>query len=216
MYVRVARLQQKRQEYVEATHAYQRACVYGRDLPERANAIQRESIEMVDQLLPAWKGTVQARIAQDPAVRGLAEKYPLVFLHSRRLVIFGGYNRCCYSFVYETSDPNKHYNDVQLLFDNGQGRQAFQINMVTNQKNTLTDLGVVDFAGDPNIEIRDSDIVDRTEHKAVEGHVYLEKVEDTRGNQFSVLFKVIAVDKESRYVAFIWRRLPGGKVVRRP
>ncbi len=54
------------------------------------------------------------------------------------------------------------------------------------------------------------------ECNAVEGIVYLEHVKDDRGNDFFVLFKVLAVDKDSRYVAFVWRQLPGGKVVRRP
>ena len=53
------------------------------------------------------------------------------------------------------------------------------------------------------------------ECKAVDGHVYLEKVEDDRGNRFFVLFQVVSVDEKSRYVAFLWRQLPGGKVVRR-
>ena len=50
---------------------------------------------------------------------------------------------------------------------------------------------------------------------AVEGKVYLERVRDTEGNNFYVLFQVIAVDKDSRYMAFLWRKLPGGKVVKR-
>jgi hypothetical protein len=51
--------------------------------------------------------------------------------------------------------------------------------------------------------------------KVVEGHVYLERVRDDSGNKFYVVLKVIATDKDSRYMAFVWRRLPGGKVVKR-
>jgi hypothetical protein len=44
--------------------------------------------------------------------------------------------------------------------------------------------------------------------------VYLERVRDDRGNNFYVLFQIVAVDKESRYMAFLWRKLPGGKIVK--
>jgi hypothetical protein len=56
---------------------------------------------------------------------------------------------------------------------------------------------------------------DRQQHEAILGHVYLEKVEDTNGNRFFVLFKVLAVDEQSRYIALTWRRMPGGTIVRR-
>ena len=43
--------------------------------------------------------------------------------------------------------------------------------------------------------------------------MYLERIRDNRGNNFYVLFKIVAVDKDSRYMAFLWRKLLGGKVV---
>ncbi len=49
---------------------------------------------------------------------------------------------------------------------------------------------------------------------AIAGHVYLEHVRDELSNDFFVLFQVIDVDPQSRYVAFIWRKLPGGKRVK--
>jgi hypothetical protein len=139
----------------------------------------------------------------------------VVLLHSRRYTPGGGYLQSTYSFVYETADEGKHYNDVQLQFDNGGGDRTFQVNMVTNQKNTVVDLGNVDFTTDPDQTKADVEGPDRQPHEAVQGHVYLEKVEDTNGNRFFVVFKVLAVDEQSRYIAFVWRRLPGGKIVRR-
>ena len=68
---------------------------------------------------------------------------------------------------------------------------------------------------DPSQTKADFEGPDREQHEAVNGHVYLEKVEDTNGNRFFVLFKVLAVDEQSRYMAFVWRCLPGGKIVRR-
>jgi hypothetical protein len=65
------------------------------------------------------------------------------------------------------------------------------------------------------IDAKDKIVWSSDECKAVEGHVYLENVRDERGNNFFVLFQMIAVDKESRYMAFVWRRLPGGKTVKR-
>jgi hypothetical protein len=84
-----------------------------------------------------------------------------------------------------------------------------QVNMVTNQKNTVADLDNVDFNVDPVMKDARPEGSARDEALAVSGHVYLEKVEDTNGDRFFVLFKVVAVD------GFIWRRLPGGKIVRR-
>jgi len=169
---------------------------------------------MLPVLMPIWEKTVRERIARDPALKPLAAKYPVVLLHSRRYVE-RGYLQSTYSFIYETADERKHYNDVQLQFDNGRGDRTFQVNMVTNQKNTVVDLGNVDFNVNPSQTKADFEGPDREQHEAVDGHVYLEKVEDTNGNRFFVLFKVLAVDEQSRYIAFVWRCLPGGKIVRR-
>src|SRR5205823_3757392 len=45
------------------------------------------------------------------------------------------------------------------------------------------------------------------------GHVYLERILDDKGNNFYVMLKVIHLDNDGRFVAFLWRRFPGGKVV---
>ncbi len=173
---------------------------------------------MIRDLLAGWERDVRARVGKSPALKALAEKYPLVVLHSRRYAS-GGYLRSAYSFVYETAEEGQHKNDVQLLFDNGSRNCTFELNMVVGQQNLVVDLGRVDFARDPDPRKLDPDsdtfwVPDGC--KAVEGHVYLERIRDSRGNKFYVLFQCLAVDKDSRYMAFVWRRLPGGKVVKRP
>jgi RNA polymerase sigma factor (sigma-70 family) len=210
-YLRLARAQKSLGETNAAAEAYQQAEAYCNDA-QKIRAMQQE---MFATLLPLWEQTVREQIAQDPAWKALAAKYPLVLLHSRRFVPGGRYLQSTYSFLYETADERKHYGDVQLQFDNGRGDRTFQVNMVTNQKNTVVDLGNVDFTIDPNPAKADFEGPDRQQHEAIQGHVYLQKVADTNGNRFFVLFKMLAVDEQSRYIAFIWRRLPGGTIVRR-
>jgi hypothetical protein len=164
-----------------------------------------------------WKRATEEDIAQDPALKALAAKYPVVLLHSRRYA-GGRYGQSAYSFNYGTADEAKHYNDVQLLFGNGGAQSTFNFNLAGGQQNLVVDLGKADFEKDPDpskISI-DQPGVDSASAKAVPGHVYLERVRDDRGNNFYVLFQVVAVDPDSRYVAFLWRRLPGGKMVKRP
>jgi hypothetical protein len=163
-----------------------------------------------------WKRATEEDIAQDPALKALAAKYPVVLLHSRRYA-GGRYGQSAYSFNYGTADEAKHYNDVQLLFGNGGAQSTFNFNLAGGQQNLVVDLGKADFEKDPDpskISI-DQPGVDSASAKAVPGHVYLERVRDDRGNNFYVLFQVVAVDPDSRYVAFLWRRLPGGKMVKR-
>jgi hypothetical protein len=107
---------------------------------------------------------------------------------------------------------------VQLLFDNGGSDNRFNINVQVGQNNLVVDLGEVDFTKDPDPRKVDPDgdnFWTPGGCKAVEGHVYLERIRDEAGNKFYVVLKVIATDKDSRYMAFLWRRLPGGKVVKR-
>jgi hypothetical protein len=177
----------------------------------------RERAGMMAQLLAGWKDTVKAKTDGDPALKKLVAKHTLVHLHSRRYA-GGGYLQSAYSFIHETSIEGKHYNDVQLLFDNGRRDNAFSVNMVGGQENRIADLGKLDFEKNPDpakIGV-DAKILWRSDDscKAAEGHVYLENVKDDQGNDFFVLFKVVAVEKDSKYVTFVWRRLPGGKTVK--
>ena len=103
---------------------------------------------------------------------------------------------------------------MQILFDNGQRDNHFDVNMVVGQMNRVGDLGTVDFDKNPDITKIGAKKWSSDVCTAVEGHVYLENVKDDRGNDFFVLFQVVAVEKEAKYFAFVWRRLPGGKVVK--
>jgi RNA polymerase sigma factor (sigma-70 family) len=210
-YLRLARARHRLGESAAAAEAYQQAERFCQD--EEKRRVLRG--EMTPLLMPVWEKMVRDRMARDRDLKGLASKYPLVLLHSRRYApLSGAYGQCTYSFLYETANEREHRNDVQILFDNGTGDGTFQVNMVTNQRNAAVDLGNVDFGIDPSPAKVDRAGLGRDQLTAAAGHVYLERVQDTNGNRFFVLFKIVAVDEQSRYVAFVWRRLPGGKIVR--
>jgi hypothetical protein len=163
-----------------------------------------------------WENAVRKDIKKDKKLDALVTKYPLVLLVSRAQFGGGGYQGSAFSFVHETSDDTKHGNNVQLLFDNGNPK-TFDFNMIRGQQNLVADLGKVDFEKNPDlakISIDLPGVFSGNEVEAVPGHVYLERIRDDRGQNFYVLCQVIAVDKDSRYMAFIWRKLPGGKVVK--
>jgi hypothetical protein len=85
------------------------------------------------------------------------------------------------------------------------------MNMVDGHDNRVVDLGVVAIANDPDVRQGAADQKTAWQNviaNAVAGHVYLEQVRDQVGNDFFVLFQVVAVDRDSRYMAFVWRRLP--------
>ncbi len=215
IYLHLARAHRGLAEYEAAGRAYVWAEYYDR---EKRAAIAREWTGVVRDLLAGWERDVRTRVGKSPPLKALTEKNPLVVLHSRRYA-GGGYLHSAYSFVYETADEGKHRNDVQLLFDNGSRSCIFDLNMVVGQQNLVVDLGRVDFLRDPDPRKLDPDSDTfwvPGDCKAVEGHVYLERIRDDRGNKFYVVFQCLAVDKDNRYMAFIWRRLPGGKVVKQP
>jgi tetratricopeptide (TPR) repeat protein len=202
-------------DFEKASKDYQGASYYANHNQEKRRQIDAEWAEMVAHLLAGWRDTVKPKTDNDPALKKLVSKHPLVLLHSRRYA-GGGYLQSAHSFLYETTVERKHYNDVQLLFDNGL-RNTFDLNMVVGQKNRVADLGTVDFEKSPDLKkIKADDKIQWQSDvcKAIEGHVYLGNVRDDSGNNFFVLFQVVAVEKDSKYVAFVWRRLPGGKVVK--
>lgn len=216
IYLHLARARRGYEAYEEAGRAYSRATYYYNYNYGKRGQIDAEWKKMIDELLAQWNKGIKARIAKDVGLKALTGKYPLVVLHSRRYA-GGGYLKSAYSFIDETADEDKHHNRVQVLFDNGGKGNTFTINMTTDQKNLMVDLGNVEFTKDPDPKKVDPDsdnfwVPDRC--KVVEGHVYLERILDGDGNKFYTVLKVIAADKRSRYVAFIWRRLPGGKVVK--
>jgi len=208
----LARMHREAGEYFKAARAYHGAA-YDADAARneiRRVKAQREWAEMVNDLLAGWDKTVRKSVEQDPALQKLAYIYPVVVLHSRR---YGcdRYIKSAYSFSRETRDQEKPNFIAQLLFDNGRAENTFGVNMVVGQENLVADLGKVDFEKvtiPKKIDRKDRKVWLDDHCKAVKGHVYLQRLHDDRGNNFFVTFQVIAVDPESRYVAFIWRRLP--------
>lgn len=178
----------------------------------RAPADDKQPIEM---LMQTWEKQVRNRLETDDKLKPLAAKYPLVVLHSRQLYAKGNYKESAYSFICQTTDVKTHRNDVQIQFHNGGTPNTFLFNMTGGQENLVVDLGRADFTKDPDpakISIDHPGLAVMIA-KAVEGHVYLERIRDNRGNSFYVLFQIVAVDNDSRYMAFLWRTLPGGKIV---
>jgi hypothetical protein len=218
IFLHVARVAQHLGDHVKAGNAYHHALYYANFNNEKRREIDAEWSAMTAKLLATWKADVLARVRKDPSLKALVARHPLVLLHSRRYAD-GQYLQSAYSFIYRTAQEDKHRNDVQLLFDNGGIKKGmFQINMVVGQKNAVAELKGRDFNQDLDPEKLAADSGTRWltyECQARPGQVYLERVEDNTGTRFFVLFQVLAVDEDSRYVAFVWRRLPGGKIVER-
>ena len=214
--VHSARATREMGDFEKASKDYQGASYYANHNQEKRRQIDAEWAEMVSHLLSAWRDTVKTKTDNDPALKKLVSKHPLVLLHSRRYA-GGGYLQSAYSFLYETTIERKHYNDVQLLFDNGRRDRTLSVNMVVGQENRVADLGTVDFEKNPDLAkvAADKKVPWSSDScEAVERHVYLENVKDDRGNNFFVLFQVVAVEKDGKFVAIVWRCLPGGKVVK--
>jgi hypothetical protein len=170
-----------------------------------------------------WEKSIRENSRKDPRLNKLCAKYPLVILHSQRYAarLGAGYLRAAYSFSHETADQFIHQGDVQLLFDGGAAENSLIINTSVDSQNLLADLGEVDFAKDPdlkgiNLDGNGVNSWDPKNGRATAGHVFVERVRDKQGNNFYVLFQVLAADRASRYTAFIWRFLPGAKVVKNP
>jgi hypothetical protein len=216
--LRSAALRKRLGDYELAARAYNQASYYSNDNKKKRNEIEREWSAMVTELLTGWDGVVKKKISANESLKNITSKYPLVLLHTRRFA-GGGYLQSVFSFIHETTEESKHRNNVQLQFDNGRRDNTFTLNCVVGQENTIADLGKVDFTKDPDptkVETnRESKWVSK-DCKAIDGHVYLERIKDDRGNDFYVLFQVVATDKDSRFVAFVWRKLPGGTVVKGP
>jgi tetratricopeptide (TPR) repeat protein len=215
-YLHSARVCRELEDFEKAGNAYYQAQYYSSYTDEKRRRIEREWLGMIARLLSDWQEVVRKKADADPVMRKLASDYPMVLLHSRRYA-GSGYFQSAYSFVYGTAEEEKHGNDVQLLFDNGRRDSTLQFDMLVGQHNRVADLGEADFRKDhdPAKVPKSGNRSWQVEHcRAAEGHVYLEHIADDRGNNFFVVFQVVAVDRDSRYVAFLWRKLPGGKVVR--
>jgi hypothetical protein len=213
--LRSARVRKQLRSYELAANAYHLARYYSPVNDQKRDEIKRECSVMVSELLAGWENVVKKKINDDARLKRLMQLYPLVLLHTRRFA-GGGYFQSAFSFLYETTDEAKHHNDAQLIFDNGMGDHTFH---VVGRENRIADLGKVDFTKDPDpakVGVADKPKWSSEDCKANEGHVYLEEIKDARGNHFYVVFQVVATDNDSRFVAFIWRKLPGGTEVKRP
>lgn len=159
-----------------------------------------------------WEQAVGDKMAADPVLKPLAAKYPLIVLPSRRH--YGWSDYCGFSFIYETTDWQKSL-DHDLEFDGGRAL-SFVTNFTIGQQNLITNLGNVDFEKDPDLKKVDidGDGFWANQSTVVQGHVYLQRVRNGWGTEFFVLFKVVALGKDHEYMAFVWRKLPGGKVLR--
>jgi hypothetical protein len=168
-----------------------------------------------DALMKQWEKDVREQMEKTASLKALTGKYPLVLLQSRSLYDME-YLRWGYDFVLETSDLSKA-KDAHVAFHNGSFPCGFDFNHSSHDSNLVVDLGKADFSKDPDplkITIDDPAVLSRSVKKAVVGHIYLERIHDDWGNHFYVLFQIVAVDKDSRYMAFVWRRVPGGKIVK--
>jgi hypothetical protein len=173
-------------------------------------------LNALDAQLAEWEGEAKSKLAKDPELKRLAARFPLVVLHARGLA-GRGYYKCAYSFIHQTTNEQTHRNDVQLQFGNGKGKRL-DVNMLNGQQNLIVDLSNADFTKDPDPKKVDLDADNSwvyTDCRAEEGHVYLERIRDNRGNKFYVVFKVVSVE-DGKYLAFLWRMLPGGKVIVQP
>jgi len=193
-----------------------------RSMPDDKSKDEHLTRAEVERLMAQWEKDAKDKMSKDPDLKKTSQKYPFVLLRSRQFgkALFGGqYAHCAFSFARETADDAIHQNSVQIIFDNGPGRNWFSLNSNTGCQNLLADLGKVDFTKDPDVKKIDLDgdglnSWDPKNCQAAEGHVYVEKVRDEEGNNFYAMFQIVTLDKDGRFVAFIWRRLPGGKVVK--
>ncbi len=170
--------------------------------------------EDMKPLMKEWDHDVRVMIADDDKLKALAAKYPLVVLHSRHHFWNSRYLYSSFSFIKESNDEAVHGGTAHLMFHNGGEDKSMSPNMVVGQDNLLVDLGEVDFTKDPEpkkISIDDERVKADNCPIATTGHVYLERIRDDDGNNFYVVFQVIFVDPNSRCMAFVWRKLPGGK-----
>jgi tetratricopeptide (TPR) repeat protein len=214
----LARTYREMREWKKAVQAYERAISFSGDRV-RKKQLKTECIEMVKGFVADAQEAAETTVAKDDALKKLTQKYPLVMMHSRSLSP-GDYVQAAYSFIYESSDEDKHGNNVQLLYydaPHGVLKPEFHIRMLNGQQNQIIDLGRADFEKDPDpkkITLGEGANWKTETIDAVAGHVYLERVRDRFGNDFYVVFQVVDIDPQGLWVAIVWRKLPGGKVVK--
>ena len=165
-----------------------------------------------------WENDVREKIKKNPEFDKLAKDFPLVVLHSYSLFQKDGYGYSAFSFVHESSEPADFDGDPHLAFDWNRGvRKQIKINFHGGQRHLIAILGKADFRKNPDptkISIDDKGVTS-SKIAAEEGVTYVEWVRDDLGNDFYAMFQILFVDPDSRFMAFVWRRLPGGAVVKK-
>src|SRR5688500_6971270 len=64
------------------------------------------------RLTESWEKDVRKKLAKDVKLKGLADKHPLVVLHSRvNYSIKGEFGRSAFNFLLATGDDQKHGNE---------------------------------------------------------------------------------------------------------
>jgi hypothetical protein len=157
-----------------------------------------------------WETDVGEQIAKDDKLKALAAKHTVGVVLSARL--HGRRNNySAYSFTHRTNDGTMCKGEVQLCFDNGRPKTV-DVRGGLRDRFFIVDLGKADFTKGPDLKqitIEDKRVQSHWAEMTAK-HVYLERINDGCGNDFFVLFEVITLDADSRYLAFIWRKLPGG------
>jgi hypothetical protein len=155
----------------------------------------------------------------DAKLKPLAAKYPLVLLAE---IPVEGNNagpgdavptKTQFSFVHETMDFRKLSDgpDLRFLAD-----EEKSLAIQRRLRNFIVDLGKQDFEKNPDLEKITIDHPGLSGYggTARDGHLYLQHINTRRGSDFYVVFQIVAVEKDGQYMAFLWRKLPGGKVVK--
>jgi hypothetical protein len=180
-------------------------------IPGAAIAQEKKPVseKTINQLMQTWDKEVKARVSKDKALKPLVAKHHLVILHSASKYSAGDASQSGYSFVQETALIKVHERFTDLIFHTEAGPPTFRCTSCLVVK-----LGMVDFEKNldlSKISIEHPGIVIDNDPAAIEGHVYLQRIRYGPDNDFFVLIRVVAVDKDARYMAFVWRMLPGGK-----
>jgi hypothetical protein len=159
----------------------------------------------LDKLRAQWADEVRRRYAKDEVVSVKLREHDLVVLASRRQY---GDARSGWDFKGIGS-----FEQPFLMFHNGPLARPWAYATGSNNDHSyLLDLGKADFDKDPNLALLAINHPHLGYHMEMkDGHVYLMQIRDNAGTHFYVVFQVLAADPKCRYLAFIWRRLPGGK-----
>jgi hypothetical protein len=178
-------------------------------------SVAQEKKETIEQLMPKWEKDVKDRMSRDPRLRVLAAKYPLVLLHSEKLYTDGRtLGRSAYSFIHESTDEKVFKEGAQMVFHDYLMPANFRC---FGRDVLVVRLEATDFEQkiEPaKIPINHPGILTHVfPIDVAEGETYLQRIRDEKGNNFYVVFQVVALDGQCRYMAFLWRTLPGGNHV---